>query len=377
MYILALEITAIMNATIMNLEEREKLLNTYQRINQSFKKRTVYYLIGGGFGSKINNMLSCILYCLKHKIQFQLSTYFLPIGLSWKDYFLPFCLENNSHKPAFQSLDYNQLPIPKMLFLVRFLKLKQRKKIAREIYISLDKIKSLFSSNIPYRYIWHLHRGCLWSNDISFPEFGVNSGHQMMRLLLSLVYHHNTEIEKELNQVIQSINIKSPYISVHIRRGNKIIELKKNNKKFTGIEYFIKEIKKHRDISSSIFLATDDYSVVEELRTQLPDYKIYTTTSKIHKGFYEKKFDDLGIDGRRQEIIRLFADLHFMCQGDFFIGEWSSNIGRLVLLFRNCNKDTAKMLDIPDLNLLLEKPNFQILGNGSFLYQLSFSCTLL
>ena len=76
----------------------KNMLDRFQEINKEKKLKLVFQLTDRGFASEINNMLSAILYCLLHDLEFILYSRswnaFYEKG--WQDYFLPFCKENKS-----------------------------------------------------------------------------------------------------------------------------------------------------------------------------------------------------------------------------------------------------------------------------------------
>ena len=75
------------------------LLSKYRAINQSFSDRFVYHIGSAeGFFSEYNNMILSMLYCLEHKIQFNLYSKDanFKYDKGWSDYFVPFCPETGN-----------------------------------------------------------------------------------------------------------------------------------------------------------------------------------------------------------------------------------------------------------------------------------------
>ena len=75
------------------------LLSRYKILNQSFPNRFVYHIgAAEGFFSEYNNMILSMLYCLEHKIQFNLYSKDanFKYDKGWSDYFAPFCLETGT-----------------------------------------------------------------------------------------------------------------------------------------------------------------------------------------------------------------------------------------------------------------------------------------
>ena len=74
----------------------EKLeLSSYQKVNNSFHKRMVFRTgVDSGFFVEMNCMVNGMLYCLVHKIKFQIYSEDANFGtgIGWTEYFQPFCL---------------------------------------------------------------------------------------------------------------------------------------------------------------------------------------------------------------------------------------------------------------------------------------------
>ena len=75
----------------MNLD-----ISTYQKINNSFRKRLIYHSgVDCGFFVEMNYMINAMLYCLAKGYRFQLYSEDANYGMGkgWTEYFTPFCEE--------------------------------------------------------------------------------------------------------------------------------------------------------------------------------------------------------------------------------------------------------------------------------------------
>ncbi|XP_077966436.1 alpha-(1,6)-fucosyltransferase-like isoform X1 [Styela clava] len=124
-------------------------------------------------------------------------------------------------------------------------------------------------------------------------------------------------IVNQLNITAQKINFTKPIAGVHIRRGDKI---KWEAKKHEVEEYmfFIKNWFDEQNIEQrTVYVATDDDGVHQELKTKYPSYKFITTpTDTMQKGL-----------SALQGIVK---DIYLLSQCDFVACTGSSNICHLV-----------------------------------------------
>lgn len=76
--------------------EKSDFIIRYNGINTNYNKKCVFYVgHSAGFFSEFNNMVLSIIYCLLHKIEFQLysKTANFSNGIGWEEFFLPFCTQ--------------------------------------------------------------------------------------------------------------------------------------------------------------------------------------------------------------------------------------------------------------------------------------------
>ena len=74
------------------------------------------------------------------------------------------------------------------------------------------------------------------------------------------------------------------YIAVHIRRGDKIVS---REMKELGLSLYIDAVKGEKHISRNVFIATDDSSVKDELKSILvaEGFNVYCNTAVTQTGF--------------------------------------------------------------------------------------------
>ena len=87
-------------------------ISCYRKVNESFRRRLVCRIgIDSGFFVEMNYMVNAMLYCLAHRIQFQLYSddANFGTGVGWREYFLPFCEE--VHESFHQKYNFPQTAV--------------------------------------------------------------------------------------------------------------------------------------------------------------------------------------------------------------------------------------------------------------------------
>ena len=91
------------------------------------------------------------------------------------------------------------------------------------------------------------------------------------------IYILNKDLIERGNEIINKLD--NNYIAIFIRRGDKIIETK-----FIDIPIILSKINITNE--TRLFIQTDDYSVVEQIKILLPNNVIYSTVPTEKKGSY-------------------------------------------------------------------------------------------
>lgn len=126
-----------------------------------------------------------------------------------------------------------------------------------------------------------------------------------------------------------------PYVGVHIRWGDKIGRGESGDPRestYIPVSVYSNLI---RDFDyRRVFVATDDYRAVEELRSDLgPDYTVYSRTAGSAQGFSINRYFR-GERDRLSGTLDLWIDMELMSRGAIFVGNFESNVARMVHLMR-------------------------------------------
>ena len=150
-------------------------------------------------------------------------------------------------------------------------------------------------------------------------------------------YKYNALTQNSISEKKQYINIPDNYISVHIRRGDKIVTGEMED---LDLNIYADAIRKNSYISNNIYIATDDVTVISYISKKLDDtdIKIYYNKENKLKGFDEKTYNLKSDFVRRDEVLNMLFDMDMMINSSFFIGTFSSNVGCVVAMYLGLDK---------------------------------------
>ena len=150
-------------------------------------------------------------------------------------------------------------------------------------------------------------------------------------------YNYNVLTQNNISEKKQYINIPDNYISVHIRRGDKIVTGEMED---INLNIYVDAIRKYSYISNNIYIATDDVTVISYISKKLSDtdIKIYYNKENKLKGFDEKTYNLKSDSVRRDEVLNMLFDMDMMINSSFFIGTFSSNVGCVVAMYLGLDK---------------------------------------
>lgn len=272
----------------------------------------VLFYIGAdaGFFSEYNNMLFAIIYCKLNNIKFTLASHNATFAYQkgWQDYFVPFCSEFNPQYNRKFNLRYEPYKIEstrdkwKWLFYKTLLFFRGIDTLTYDIFY---KARQLSPQQI-----------------YSIPDLAGNATLlEHCKVLNQQIWKYNEVTKDAVVKRLCRLQIPQRYVSLHIRRGDKHIETE-----HTQLNKYIELLQQHTDCRD-VFVATDDYSVIDELRHSYPNYTFYTLTSPQNKGYDQRTFEKQNPEKRRENMYDLFADVELIKQSECFVGTLSSNIG--------------------------------------------------
>jgi hypothetical protein len=179
----------------------------------------------------------------------------------------------------------------------------------------------------------HLFRK-LWLEDILCLRDQWNKEHlsTFSRILNDLIV-----IPCESHDIIKRLafsdSLKHGYVCMHIRRGDKLI----SEAKEVSMERYLAAIPSAFR-SLPLVVISDDHSAYLQLaefaRSILPHSMLYTTASKEASGYSNSEHYRSTSSKRRSALHQLLADFWLARESSFFVGTYSSNVGRAIYISR-------------------------------------------
>lgn len=300
-------------------------------------KKLYYSLTGRGFYSEIINLLLAIIYCEKNNIEIVINTKYWNSRLKegWTDYFKPtlnctnqfvssqLYFNGSNHQITLRGLYYN--PFRELNHLmqcnINYLYKKSTKNLLTDDIVSLMRDPN---------FVYSMGTNDYWLNEFSNK--------------LSQIYKYNDILESDINNYKAAIGIsKLNYIGVHIRRGDKIKSKEMND---IQLDVYIQAILKKNHISKNVYIATDDISIIDEMKIKLGnEYNIYYNLFLNSQGFDESKFNKMNRSQSNTITKLAILDVDILSNSTHFIGTYSSNLSRIIPCFKGLS--SCESIDIP------------------------------
>lgn len=104
---------------------------------------------------------------------------------------------------------------------------------------------------------------------------------------------------------------------------SKEVEFRKQ--RLLDVDVYIEKIEALSKNVESIFVFTDEYRHVVELKQKRPNWNVYTLCEKSEKGFVCVDFLEQSWTVKKEGHIKLFANIEICRKADFFVGTYVSN----------------------------------------------------
>eukprot|EP00172_Hildenbrandia_rubra_P000494 Plantae.Rhodophyta-Hildenbrandia_rubra.ctg12449.p1 GENE.Plantae.Rhodophyta-Hildenbrandia_rubra.ctg12449~~Plantae.Rhodophyta-Hildenbrandia_rubra.ctg12449.p1 ORF type:complete len:433 (+),score=48.91 Plantae.Rhodophyta-Hildenbrandia_rubra.ctg12449:553-1851(+) len=164
------------------------------------------------------------------------------------------------------------------------------------------------------------------------------------RMLFRELFALNGETKDAIENVLNKAGVEEmdQYIGVHIRRGDKEKEIEP-----IAVQEYVEAIELLDLKNLTVFVATDDSSVIDEFRSLVQNRRVVTLDVEARNGHNQKEWNGKTYKLRKKAVIALLADMVALSRAKFFIGTFSSNLGRAVHLLRTQEPETSISLDTP------------------------------
>lgn len=295
----------------------ETWLAAYNKLNNSFSKRLVFRLgVDSGFFSEFNNMVLALLFCLKYQIRFELYSDHAHFALrdGWNDFFLPFGAINTQYI----NKDYSLRP-----YIIEQSKEAKIQKIVKYRFITAA-YKALYKVDYMTQDLWAFHRDPQFAQStFTVPELDWQQTSLLTatQRVISALWRYNDDSAITVASLSASVSLPAEYVSLHVRAGDKFTE----TKMYDFSEYMVPAQRFSQNREAFIF--TDDYTIIEQLRAQYPDWNFHTLCQPTERGYFHRDFIHQNKQFKYQQHLRLFANMDLCARSTKFIGTYSSNPG--------------------------------------------------
>lgn len=301
---------------IKEAPDTESKKKEYQRINESFQKRMIFHVgFGAGLFSELDSLMEHMLFCFINHIRFEIyaddANFSKPGGKGWEELFEPFCPINHdklNHVANYRPTDYQSYMRKHRLWIKGELLPRILKRRTGADYLTQD--------------IWCMCTNKEFKNThLTVPLFGIDGpGALEFTRLSEIALCPKPDVRAEMDALIAGLKLPEHYISMQVRGGDKLLE----HDELIGLDRFISCLEHMNLEHRNIFLFTDDYTNVEQLREKRPDWNVYTLTRKEERGYYNSEFNKADWEYRRSNIVKLLAIMEVCVGSDLHIGSKQS-----------------------------------------------------
>lgn len=147
-----------------------------------------------------------------------------------------------------------------------------------------------------------------------------------MNLGSCIALHYNVQTKHEIYELIASLQLPKDYISIQLRGGDKIHEFSKLN----DVDNILLQLDERKIAIENLFVFTDDYRYIEELREKRPLWKIYTLTNSNERGYYNSAFHRMCWGEKRKNMIKLFAMVEICIASNLHLGNEQTCVNQYI-----------------------------------------------
>ena len=276
------------------------MLGNYTQVNSGYGDPFLYSLTKRGFYSEINNLLNVVLYGLVSRRKLIIDqSHFAGGDLVWSDLYksdLPL-LEVDSYKSIHPAWIITGHSSPGF----------------KEIGSSVRR--------------WHRYKRFFFLKPYGFHKNVFAAKRYLARSLC-----------QPLRPAKETYTLSGDYAAIHIRRGDKVNGYisSSGNMIVEGDDCplgdYLACIRNTSPSVKLIFVMTDQYEVVQSLRSMAPELEIFTLCQNREKGYVQSEFNLLKKQEKVLAIKRMILEVEIASNSQIFFGCYKSNVSRFVTL---------------------------------------------
>lgn len=309
----------------MQQENTQTLVEAYRKLNESFRRQCVFHVgSSAGFFSEYNMMLLAMLYCLLHRIRFVLYSDDANFASrhGWTDFFEPFCPETHA---AVHKL-FNRRPVGswKRVWQTAVRQRKpgllawKLKAVGRNLLAKA--VKRATRVECYTQDIWSGMQALRTDGFYQVPELGIHGSLiDALHVLAQLTWRLNPAAKAAVRNVQAEAKLPEAFAGCQMRGGDKYVEFD-----LVPAEAYLKAFRTVPDIRD-VFVLTDDYRIVEQLRNQHKEYRWHTLCQPAEHGYYHNAFVKSGKEQVREQLTRFFASIDLLTRAARYVGTRTSN----------------------------------------------------
>jgi len=198
----------------------------------------------------------------------------------------------------------------------------------------------------------HNRRTYGFLSDIKSLNYEKVEGHYLKRTIMRRLWRPLPLVREQTCSTLAAHGLKEDFITMSIRQGDKKTE---ENFQFASMQQYIDAAEQSIPVHfngkmPTIFVATDDCSVLGELRQLRPEWKFVSEcdrAKKVDHGFALADMNGWSQDATDEHYRKFFVELYAMASAKVFIGIWYTNVTWWAFFMRPDNRSTFKLLDTP------------------------------
>ena len=326
---------------------------SYRRVNESFRRRLVCHVgIDCGFFVELQYMVNAMLYCLAHRIRFQMYSddANFGTGIGWTEYFLPFCEE--VHETFHHRCNFHRPPSWHQI-----LRLCNNQKSLSPLAWKLKAILKNWAGRLLAFQAYEEY--VLLSQDVPpipeqyycIPELGIDGDYMAIFSLLSrMVWRLQPDVLHQRDAYKSELSLPSVYAGVQIRGGDKATETR-----LVDGETIIRKLELCD--GDCVFILTDDYSQYQRAKTVFPKLKLMTLCQSDEKGYHHRQFCQEDPQSKKDAILRLITSVDILLGGRSFAGSIITGPSVFIMKLRH-DDPLVQAVDCPkeELSSALQLP---------------------
>lgn len=165
---------------------------------------------------------------------------------------------------------------------------------------------------------------------------------QQSRRVASRIWSFNTVTKRHVSEKMHELGLprNGSYVGLHIRRGDKNKEVP-----FIPVQQYIEAIDRVVPHHLLIFLSSDDGSVLDEVKALSKRQVLSLQSLSFRRGHNQRKQNRRSMKSNREPVEELLAEIEVLAVAEWFVGTFSSNMGRLVHILRDELPEKSLSLD--------------------------------